>query len=171
MKESFLAEPGKAYEESFRQYAADYEGDGFYWQFYKKGITDFDGYLEDLRNHSKGIGLPEDMVTTSTYWLVCENNVVGVVRIRHEESGTAGHIGYDISPLHRNRGYGKLILKLALEKAAELGIEEAILTCNIENEASKKIIEGNGGEYMDEIYDEEEDERLSRYKVRTHLKT
>lgn len=90
---------------------------------------------------------------------------MGVVRIRHQEVEYAGHIGYDISPNCRNKGYGFQILKLALEKAIKIGIEEAILTCKIDNTASKKIIEKNNGKLLGTIYDEEENEYLYKYSI------
>ena len=63
------------------------------------------------------------------------------MRIRHQEVESGGHIGYDISPVYRKKGYGFQILKLALKKALEIGLKEVIVTCNINNIASKKIIE------------------------------
>ncbi|MFL0198482.1 hypothetical protein ACJDU8_23405 [Clostridium sp. WILCCON 0269] len=42
-------------------------------------------YLNNLHNYSKGIDLPQGWVRTSTFWLIDNNEVVGVVRIRHEE--------------------------------------------------------------------------------------
>ena len=99
------------------------------------------------------------------FWLVDKKEVVGVVRIRHQDVECGGHIGYDISPDCRNRGYGAQILKLALEKAIKIGKEEVFLTCNIYNTASKKIIEKNNGKLLGTIFDEDEDEYLYRYSI------
>jgi predicted acetyltransferase len=87
------------------------------------------------------------------------------VRIRHQEVECAGHIGYDIAPDCRNRGYGFQILKLALQRAIKIGLEEVILTCNIDNAASKKIIEKNNGKLLGTIFDEEENEWLYKYCI------
>lgn len=42
------------------------------------------------------------------------------------------------------------MLKLALEKAKEKGINKVLVTCNKENIASKKTITKNGGIYESE---------------------
>ena len=169
MKNLYLAKPSKAFEKSFQNYVLAYknEKDTHYLDNYKKGLENFDEYLVILDNLSKGINVPVDWVTTSTFWLIDDCEVVGVVRIRHEEISTAGHIGYDISPSFRNKGYGNEILKLALVNASELGISEAIVTCEVNNIASKKIIEKNHGVLLGTIYDEEDNENLYRYKVST----
>jgi predicted acetyltransferase len=62
-----------------------------------------------------------------------------------------GHIGYEIRPTQRKRGYGKLILRLALQEARALGIDRALLTCDCTNAASRRIIEANGGMLEDEL--------------------
>ena len=36
-------------------------------------------------------------------------------------------------------------MKLILEKAKELGLDKVLLTCDVTNTASRKIIEGSGG--------------------------
>lgn len=90
------------------------------------------------------------------------------MRIRHKDVECAGHIGYDISPDFRNRGYGFEILRLALEKAINIGIDKVILTCNIDNIASKKIIEKNNGKLLGTIFDKEENEYLYKFIITYH---
>lgn len=163
----FLAVPDKKYQESFKNYVQAYKkiGDEYYFSKYRKALDNFEDYLSDLHNYSNGKGLLPEEVATSTFWLIDKNEVVGVVRVRHQELGAAGHIGYDISPDYRNRGYGFEILRLALEKAMEIGIKDAIITCNIDNTASKRIIEKNYGKLLGTIYDEEENENLYKYSI------
>ncbi len=172
MKNSFLAEPCREYKNSFENYVLAYKRakDNYYYDKYKKALEDFDEYLEELDNYSKGTGRTLEDVATTTLWLIEDNEVVGVVRIRHWEVECAGHIGYDISPEYRNRGYGTRILKLALRRAAKLGIDNAIVNCRIDNTASKKIIESNNGILLGIIYDETEKEYLYKYSIQTTLK-
>ncbi|NHJ03289.1 MAG: GNAT family N-acetyltransferase [Candidatus Heimdallarchaeota archaeon] len=167
MEDLFLAEPNMKYQKSFENYVLKYRkiNDEHYFNKYKKALEDFQNYLADLYKYSKGIDLPQGEVTTSTFWLIDKEEVVGVVRIRHQEIESAGHIGYDISPDHRKRGYGDQILKLALVKAREIGIEEVILTCNINNIASRKIIEKNNGKLLGTILDDNEKEYLYKYSI------
>jgi len=135
----FLVEPNKKYQKSFENYVLAYKNsdDNDYFTRYRKGLEDFDGYLNDLQNISKGIDLPQGWVKTLTFWLIDNSEVVGVVRVRHQDVGTDGNIGYDISPSYRKKGYGTEILKLALVKAEKICIKEAIVTCNTENIPSK----------------------------------
>jgi predicted acetyltransferase len=167
MEDLILVEPDKIFQKSFENYALSYRkiNDKHYFDKYKKAIENFQDYLNDLNNYSEGIDLPQGEVITSTFWLIDKKEVVGVLRIRHQEIESAGHIGYDISPDCRNRGYGFQILKMALEKAKKIGIEELILTCNIDNVASKKIIEKNNGKLYGIIFDEEENEYLYKYCI------
>jgi predicted acetyltransferase len=167
MNDLFLVEPIKEYQKSFENYVLAYRkiNDDCYLNLYIKGLENFDGYLNDLYNYSKGVDLPEGWVETSTFWLIDNNEVVGVVRIRHQEIECSGHIGYDISPCYRNKGFGTLILKLALERAVKIGIKEAIVTCNIDNIASKKIIEKNNGQLLGIIFDEEDNVDVYKYSI------
>ena len=74
---------------------------------------------------------------------------IGRVSIRHALTehllAVGGLIGYDIRPSKRGQGYGNKILELALPKAKELGISRVLITCDVTNAASRKIIEKNGG--------------------------
>lgn len=167
MSDLFLVEPNKEYQKSFENYVAIYRkiNDEHYFNKYKKALENFQDYLNDIYNYSKGIDLAQGEVITSTLWLINKKEVVGVVRIRHQEVECAGHIGYDISPDCRNKGYGNQILKLALERAVKIGINEAVLTCNIDNVASRKVIEKNNGKLLEIIYDVEEDKYLYKYII------
>lgn len=119
---------------------------------------DFEAYVQRKRDESEGRNLPEGYVPHTEYWLVDGGAYIGGVNIRHrlnehlEKFG--GHIGYDIRPSKRNKGYGTKILELALKKARELGITRALVTCNADNTASRKIIEKNGGVYENTLRDE-----------------
>ena len=169
MKDLFLVEPNKNYQKSFENYVLAYRktNDNCYLKIYIKGLENFEEYLNDLHNYTQGIDLPKGWVITSTFWLIYNDEVVGVVRIRHQEIECAGHIGYDISPCYRNKGFGTQILKLALERAVKIGIKEAIVTCSIDNIASKKIIEKNNGILLGIVFDEEDNENLYKYSILT----
>lgn len=96
--------------------------------------------------------------------------MVGVVRVRHQDISTAGHIGYDISPSYRNKGYGTQILKLALVEAEKIGIKEVMVTCDVDNIASKKIIEKNNGKLLGTIFDEEDNVDVYKYSITSAAK-
>lgn len=70
---------------------------------------------------------------------------LGKISIRHRLTDAllryGGHIGYGIRYSQWNKGYGTLLLKLALEKAGEMGIHEVLTTCDDDNAASAKVME------------------------------
>jgi predicted acetyltransferase len=109
--------------------------------------------FQRFEEYSKGIGLPEGYVPGTVYWLVDEKNYIGSGSIRHYLNENlkkfGGHIGYWIRPGYWNKGYGTLQLKLLLEKVREMGIEKALLTCDVENIASARVMEKNGGKRID----------------------
>jgi predicted acetyltransferase len=88
--------------------------------------------------------------TTGTYlWMVVGDDVVGRISLRHELTAwlrqVGGHIGYAVRPSARRRGYATEALAQMLRIAAEHGIDPALVTCDDDNVASRKVIEANGG--------------------------
>ena len=126
-----------------------------------------------FEKNAKGVNLPEGYVPMTTYWLVGDENYIGSGSIRHYLNENlkkfGGHIGYFIRPKYWNMGYGTLQLKLLLEKAHGLGIDTALLTCDVGNPASARIMEKNGGKRIDEIEVEVAGtlRKLYRYEIKT----
>ncbi|MBE5931444.1 MAG: GNAT family N-acetyltransferase [Lachnospiraceae bacterium] len=91
-------------------------------------------------------------VPSHTYLAVRKNDdrVVGVIDLRHHINhpilGTwGGHCGYSVRPSERGKGYAKEMLRLNIQKAKAMGIDRLLVTCDVRNEASEKIILANGG--------------------------
>jgi len=123
-------------------------------------------FLAELaRQGDPSVPPPTDWVHTSTYWWAEGEQYLGSIRIRHDLTPgllvTGGHIGYDIAPRARLKGHGTAMLRAALPVAAGLGIDRALLTCDVTNLGSRKVIEANGG-----VLDDERDGVL-RYWVPT----
>ncbi len=109
----------------------------------------FRSYVEKLHRQAKGIDLPEGFVPATEYWIIDEHDkYVGRLQIRHEFNdylrNFGGHIGYNIRPSARRKGYASQALTLGLEKAKELGLGKVLITCNDDNIASIKVIEKHG---------------------------
>ncbi len=64
-------------------------------------------------------------------------------------------------------GYGTLQLKLLLQKAKELGIENALLTCNVNNIASYRVMEKNGGERIgtEKVMVDNKEREIYKYNI------
>ncbi len=92
---------------------------------------------------------------TSIFDLVSDGKVVGMVQIRHKASAGLGvpeqcasHIYYQVNEADRGHGYGKEALRLALGEVKKLGLPLAVVTCDENNFASKRVIEANGGVHI-----------------------
>jgi predicted acetyltransferase len=97
---------------------------------------------------------PQGYVPATTLWLMEGDEYLGRIAIRHRLTDrlrrAGGHIGYDVRPSARRWGYATKMLKDALTVARSLGITTALLTCDIDNLPSRKVIERNGGVLQDQ---------------------
>ncbi|GAB3598210.1 GNAT family N-acetyltransferase [Microbacterium tumbae] len=97
----------------------------------------------------------EGFVHNDLYWIVEEDEVIGFVSFRHELNDWlrqfGGHIGYAVRASRRRRGYAAAGLRLAMDRAREIGLERVMLTCDDENVGSFRTIEGAGGVLQDVI--------------------
>ena len=66
----------------------------------------------------------------------------------HAEIAYSGNIGYRVYRQHRGNHYALKASKLLLHFACELGMREAIITCNPDNEASRRTLEALGGRLL-----------------------
>lgn len=109
----------------------------------------FAEYVAKINDEARGIGLPAGHVPHTLYWLVDGDEYIGRVDIRHELNdflrSEGGHIGYDVRPSRRRQGYGQVGLELGLRRATELGINPVLITCDVTNIGSNKIIQSQGG--------------------------
>lgn len=111
-----------------------------------------DRVLGELR---EDVAQANNWVPTTTLWWVDGDEFLGRLAIRHRLIAATwaegGHIGYDVRPSARRQGHATAMLATALPVAASLGIDEALLTCDETNIGSRRVIEGNGGRYIDSI--------------------
>lgn len=97
---------------------------------------------------------PEGFVPDTELWWVDGDAFLGRIGIRHRLTPIlleiGGHIGYDVRASARRRGHATEMLRRALGVAHELGIDPALVTCDVDNIASRRVIERNGGVLEDE---------------------
>lgn len=111
--------------------------------------------LPTLISYEHPVNMPDWFVPETYYYLWDGERLVGEFRIRHHLTEAlkngAGHIGYSILKDARGKGYGTVGLKLTLEKAEDIVLEEEIyLRVNKDNIASQKVMLKNGAYFTGE---------------------
>ena len=111
--------------------------------------------------------LPAGLVHQTVLWFVDGVEFLGRLSIRQELTPAlnevGGHIGYCVRPSARRRGDATQMLARSLPIAAALGIDPALVTCDVDNTGSRKVIEAAGGELEDERHGK------LRFWVPTHV--
>ena len=126
-----LLAPNEQYLRSYREANDEYIRNQVRTYSFSDG-TDCD-ILEKFDNYKFERNLKPNRVGADLYWLVDDESQVflGEISIRHRLTDAllryGGHIGYGIRYSQWNKGYGTLLLKLALEKAGEMGIHEVLI--------------------------------------------
>lgn len=134
---------------------------------------DFSAFVDRRLNYANGEKIIPGLVPWTEYWLMFEDECVGMISFRHHLNSAlerlGGHIGYSIRPEFRRRGFGTRALALTLQRARVFGLTEVLVTCDDNNVGSYKIIEANGGELIDKIKNESRPVLTRRYKIRLHV--
>jgi predicted acetyltransferase len=122
-----------------------------------RSAAGFAAYVADLHAEADEKQLrPPGIVPCTTLWWLDGTTYLGRLAIRHRLTPrlaeVGGHIGYDVRASARRRGHGTAMLAAALPIARQLGITSALVTCDVENVGSRKIIEANGGTLADEFH-------------------
>ena len=114
----------------------------------------YEEWLETNMQKEMGINLPENRVPSIQFVLFDDaGRALGFLnlRLRLNEGllNYAGHIGYSIRPSERGKGYAKETLRQGLQVAKEKNIKKALVTCSVNNPASRAVILANGGIFED----------------------
>jgi len=132
-----------------------------------RGSGAFREYLVAIHpREDPAIAGAQGRVSETTLWWVDAEVFLGELQIRHRLTDAlrlvGGHIGYAVRPAVRRCGHATAMLAAALPRTALLGIDPALITCDITNDASRRVIEANGGALFDE------DDSMLRFWVPTN---
>ena len=115
----------------------------------------FAEYVAELRAQAlEETPRPAGFMPSTTLWWIDGEEYLARLAIRHRLTPNlhelGGHIGYDVRPSARLRGHATAMLRAALPVARGLGIDSALVTCDVTNVGSRRVIEANGGVFDDQ---------------------
>lgn len=146
-----LVRPSVALQDSFLEALEEFQGEGLPWVLDLRidGLRqDFAGFVH-RELHKRTLWTKDVPVDETELWGVSDGIYLGRIAIRHALNADlrlmGGHIGYDVRPSWRGKGVATEMLRLAIPIAKEIGIKDALLTCNESNAPSIRVIEKNGG--------------------------
>lgn len=114
----------------------------------------YEDWLETNMQKEIGINLPENLVPSIQFVSFDDvGRALGFLNLRLRLTNflleAGGHIGYSIRPSERGKGYAKETLRQGLQVAKEKNIKRALVTCSVNNPASRAVIIANGGIFED----------------------
>lgn len=129
----------------FEKYQSPHDGG-----FWNTENFSYEEWLESNQNQEMGINLTEGWVPAIQLVAFSEKGqAVGFLNLRLRLSNflleEGGHIGYSIRPSERGKSYAKETLRQGLQVAKEKNIKKALVTCSVNNPASRAVILANGG--------------------------
>jgi predicted acetyltransferase len=108
---------------------------------------------ERLRHADPAAALPPGRVPCTYFWITDDTELVGFLALRHRLNDflldEGGHVGYSVRPSRRREGHASRALALSLGRAAALGLDRVLVTCDEDNTGSAAVIEKTGGVFED----------------------
>jgi predicted acetyltransferase len=105
---------------------------------------DFEGFVAARRGVQTRWEVP-----STIFWYVSGEHYLGTLVVRHQLTDAlaqaGGHVGYHVVAPWRRQGHATRMLALGLDVCRGLGLDRALLTCGMDNEASRRVILANGG--------------------------
>ena len=158
------------YIREFYEYGSQINGSGSLDRFLREST--YEEWLKKIKGDLDIANLPASKVPALTYFYVREEDdrIVGMVNIRLALNdylqSEGGHIGYSIRPSERRRHYATKMLQDALKVCDRIGIEEVLVSCDKDNEASAGVIKNCGGILREETYSERDEKTVQMYVIR-----
>jgi predicted acetyltransferase len=135
---------------------------------------DFSAWLAHVEDERFGRNLAQGRVPATYEVAIVDEQIAGRLSVRHELTEflrlKGGHIGYGVLPAFRGRGVGKQLLQRGLQITHSLGIRQALVTCDADNLASRRIIEAAGGVYESDYLQPGVSVPTRRYWISTTLR-
>ena len=164
--------PSKKYEESYNSLIKEAYDYGDYQEMGNSLIRDnetFNSMLQRINNRRFGKNIAKCDVPSTIYRIICENEIVGTIDLRHKLNKSYfekyGHIAYYIKPSKRNNKIATNALKLALNKYKKMYVKKILITCYSDNIFSRKVILKNGGILDSKVIDNDTNKIICKYII------
>lgn len=168
-----LIQPTEAYADQVYAYRQEFldSGDPMDGTARLRQCADPLEWLELTRAFSHPDSVPPGWVQMTQFICVRrrDDRLLGMLHVRHtfndylERYG--GHIGYSVRPSERRKGYAAWMLRAALPFCREIGLKRVLVTCLKENEASRRTVLKNGGQYECTVYEPDSGLQIERYWI------
>jgi predicted acetyltransferase len=121
------------------------------------------GFVAGLVQQGGTIRLPDGKIVPKLPFLarwMWDGEFCGSVSLRWQAGADAlpphslGHIGYAVVPWKRGRGYASGALRMILIEARSVGLGRVEITTDPDNRASQRVIERNGGTFVESFVNE-----------------
>ena len=121
------------------------------------------GFIADLLQQGGTITLPDGTVVPKLPFIsrwIWDCDFCGSISLRWQAGTDAlpahvlGHIGYSVVPWKRGRGYATEALRQTLVLARSAGLGRVEITTDSDNLASQRVIERNGGRFVETFVNE-----------------
>lgn len=150
--------------QAFNLYVSKCLQDGI--DLYQNAAGDSLAYLQKRIAYAKGKELPEGWPPISMYFYIKGGLILGAIRVRHGSNpyfdNVIGHIGYETVSHARGQGVASAMLTWVMRHVVE---QNCIVTCDIDNIASQRVIEKCGGSFLNRFYSEEDNGEVMRYQL------
>ena len=110
------------------------------------------GYLDKILGGDAPAQSPSPAMLTNHALWIWDGAFAGKIDLRYLPATGAvpdsvpGHVGYSVVPWKQGKGYATAALRALIELARSEGLTELRILCNVENLASRAVIEKVGGE-------------------------
>jgi predicted acetyltransferase len=167
-----LVVPTIEYADEYLAMVDDFIAIGEGYPFNNIGLArqDFAAFVQELKDEAAGIGLPPGIPPQQTYFSVIDGGtVVGEIRFRPQLQPPFerynGHVGYNIRPGYRRKGYATRQLALVIDKAREAGLTGCMIPIAGDNRGSIRTAEKSDGKLVKQFDDPETGECISCYWI------